>query len=84
MKHASMNRAFRLIWSAARGACVVAPETARGCGSATCNAAFTGSTVAGFAALALAGEAGAQSPPATVVPVPGRPAPLPRRTACRW
>ena len=29
-KHASMNRAYRIVWSAARGAFVVAAETARG------------------------------------------------------
>lgn len=62
MKHASMNRAFRLIWSAARGACVVAPETARGCGSTICAAVGLCTT------LALAGQVRAQSPPATVVP----------------
>jgi filamentous hemagglutinin len=62
MKHASMNRAFRLIWSVARGACVVAPETARGSGSAICAAIGLSTT------LALAGQVRAQSPPATVVP----------------
>ena len=65
MKHASMNRAFRLIWSAARGAFMVAPETARGCGSAICTA------VGLCTMLALAGQASAQSPPATVLPVNG-------------
>nr|WP_314623230.1 hemagglutinin repeat-containing protein [uncultured Noviherbaspirillum sp.] len=57
-----MNRAFRLIWSAARGACVVAPEAARGCGSTICAAVGLCTT------LALAGQVRAQSPPATVVP----------------
>ena len=74
-RHASMNRAFRLIWSAARGACIVAPETARGRGRAACStaAAITGAHAAAglCAALALAGPAGAQSPPATVLPVQG-------------
>ena len=60
-----MNRAFRLIWSAARGACVVAPETARGRGSTISVAAGLCTT------LALAGPANAQGPPATVIPVPG-------------
>ncbi len=73
-RHASMNRAFRLIWSAARGACIVAPETARGRGRAACStaAAITGAHAAAglCAALALAGPAGAQSPPATVLDPP--------------
>lgn len=34
--HATMNRAFRLIWSAARGAYVVAPESAKGHAKSSC------------------------------------------------
>ena len=63
-RHASINRAFRLVWSAARGACIVAPETARGRGTAVSISA------AGLCA-ALGSAAWAQSPPPTVVPVNG-------------
>ncbi|MBK4738968.1 hemagglutinin repeat-containing protein [Noviherbaspirillum pedocola] len=65
-KHASMNRAFRLIWSAARGAYIVAPETARGHGK-------SGRAITAIAALGFAGLASAQVVPATtVIPVPGK------------
>lgn len=68
-----MNRAYRQVWSAARGAYIIAPETARGNGKA-------GRAVKARAALGvLAGlvlglpAAHAQVMPATtVVPVPGK------------
>jgi filamentous hemagglutinin len=64
-----MNRAFRLIWSAARGAYIVAPETARGPGKS----GRTLSTISAVAALGFAGLAQAQVVPATtVLPVPGK------------
>ena len=61
-----MNRAFRLIWSAARGACIVAPETARGRASAISVAA-----IGLCLALVVDSDVRAQSPPATVAPVNG-------------
>lgn len=50
-KHASINRAFRLVWSAARGTYVVAPETAggRGRGGRSCGGRIGTSIAAGIA-----------------------------------
>ncbi|MBK4736542.1 hemagglutinin repeat-containing protein [Noviherbaspirillum pedocola] len=58
-RHASMNRSFRLIWSAARGAYLVAPETARAGGRAS-------RAILAAATLLTAGLTQAQ-----VTPVPG-------------
>lgn len=80
-KHASANRSFRLVWSAARGAYVVAPETA--CGRAKSTASGSGlssrlmTAIAFSAGVAWCGgavfEAGAQAlpTPTSVVPAGG-------------
>lgn len=68
-----MNRAYRQVWSAARGAYIIAPETARGNGKASA-ALRTPALLALAAGLAIAGPAGAAGPmPATtVVPAGGK------------
>ncbi|MFP5391040.1 MAG: filamentous hemagglutinin N-terminal domain-containing protein, partial [Gammaproteobacteria bacterium] len=68
-----MNRAYRHIWSAARGAYVIAPETARGHGKSG-RAQRAVRTPALVASLVLAGAATAAAPPpaTTVVPVEGK------------
>lgn len=53
-KHATANRSFRLVWSAARGAYVVAPETAGG----RCKSSASGSGQASRLASAVAFAAG--------------------------
>ncbi len=67
-----MNRSFRQVWSAARGAYIIAPETARGNGKA--GRAVRAARASGLFAIAatLAGGALAQGKPATtVVPTGG-------------
>ena len=68
-----MNRAYRHIWSAARGAYIIAPETARGHGKAG-RAVRAPALLALAAGLALTDYAAAAGPvPATtVVPVNGK------------
>jgi hypothetical protein len=67
-----MNRAYRLIWSAARDAYLVAPETARGHGKS--GRALAAPALVAVFCLAMSGLAQAQAQPqpaSTVVPVPG-------------
>lgn len=81
-KHASINRAFRLVWSTARGTYIVAPETAggRGRGGRRCEGRIGTSIAAGIAmALGTAWCGGPGSDafaqvvgaPTTVVPTGG-------------
>ena len=63
-----MNHAYRLVWSAARGAYVIAPETARGRGKSG-GTVLAGALVALFG-LALHGAAQAQQAPAAPNVVP--------------
>lgn len=65
-KHASMNRTYRLVWSAARGAWVVASELARGRSKSGRSARRT-LAAAAAGALALGAQAYAQVVPATTV-----------------
>lgn len=79
-KHATANRSFRLVWSAARGAYVVAPETASGrsksrvsSGGQTSRLATAMAFAAGIAWCGGGFDAAAQvlPTPTTVVPVGG-------------
>lgn len=63
-----MNHAYRLVWSAARGAYVIAPETARGRGKSG-RVIMVGALVTLFG-LALHGLVQAQQPPAAPNVVP--------------
>src|SRR6478752_7214310 len=58
-EHASLNRAYRVVFNEALGAMVAVPETARSCGGAascvTASAAFPRRRLALALALALAG-----------------------------
>jgi hypothetical protein len=56
-----MNRAYRLIWSAARNAYLVAPETARGHGKSGC--AIVAPALFAMFCLAMTGLAQAQPQP---------------------
>jgi filamentous hemagglutinin family protein len=74
-KHASMNRTYRIVWSAARGAFVVAAETARGRSKSSRSISVPSGTALAFGMglFGLSGLAAAQVVPATtVVPVPGK------------
>ncbi|SFU47539.1 filamentous hemagglutinin family N-terminal domain-containing protein [Polaromonas sp. YR568] len=53
-KHATANRSFRLVWSAARGAYVVAPETASGRSKSSASSSVSGNGQAGRLATAAA------------------------------
>ena len=73
--HATMNRAFRLVWNDARGAYVAVPETAKGHGGSA--GTTTTNVAAVFLAFGLmgwgAGPLAQVLPATTVVPVAGRP-----------
>lgn len=78
-KHATANRSFKLVWSAARSAYIVAPETASGHSRSSCSRRQRKDKLLGTMALAagLAWSGGtavdvrAQAVPVTVVPVGG-------------
>ena len=63
-----MNHAYRLVWSAARGAYLIAPETARGRGKS--GATVTAGALAALFGLVLHGLVQAQQPPAAPNVVP--------------
>ena len=63
-----MNRSFRQVWSAARGAYIIAPETARGNGKASSAVRAVRSAAVLAVAVTAAGVALAQTTPVNVVP----------------
>ncbi|MFL6715310.1 MAG: ESPR-type extended signal peptide-containing protein, partial [Burkholderiaceae bacterium] len=63
-----MNHAYRLVWSAARGAYVIAPETARGRGKS--GGTVPAGALVALLGLALHGAAQSQQPPAAPNAVP--------------
>src|SRR3954447_16005496 len=63
-----MNHAYRLVWSAARGAYVIAPETARGRGKS--GGTVPAGALVALLGLALHGAAQSQQPPAAPNVVP--------------
>jgi filamentous hemagglutinin len=68
--HASMNRAFKLVWNSARGAYVAVPETAKGHGGASSTVKTAGSLASVFLTIGLLGPTPplyAQVMPATTV-----------------
>jgi filamentous hemagglutinin len=64
--HASMNRAFKLVWNSARGAYVAVPETAKGHGGSASTVKITPHLASVFVTLGLIG--GGPGPYAQVMP----------------